>query len=375
MKIIGKGRFTGTKTLYYKILPKKVTLVSATRAKKGIVLTWTSGGNSVHGYCVYRNGKKIANISATKGVLSYTDKTLPNGQLGKYQIKTYKYVNGVCYCNYSNTISRLRLDTVSISSKSIDANTVDALHLKLSWAPAQNMNAYRVTYIVQQATNSAFSSPDQKTVKGSSSDLSCIFDANVEQTQYYRIRVKYITGNGNTVYSQWSDTVKITPASYVKKRIEYLKTVYPDGKYWCRNGIVYNHGGVSDYPCGTCNGNYYYGFCASVTTGAYPAMQCHGFASLMSDEIFGKPSGFSNVKYSKHSDLDKLKPGDFVRLYGIVHSILITDVNHTTGEVSAVECNGDGYTCQIWWVRGPRGYKLSKNFIKYQGVYSIVSRY
>lgn len=90
--INGKGKYTGTKTIEFKIVPKKVTLkgsVSDTEA----ALSWKKVKGAT-GYEVYRslNGgayKKLTDVKTTK----YTAK-LSAGTSYKYKVRAYTVVNG-----------------------------------------------------------------------------------------------------------------------------------------------------------------------------------------------------------------------------------------------------------------------------------------
>lgn len=90
--ITGKGKYIGTKTIEFKIVPKKVTLKGSVSDTKA-ALSWKKVKGAT-GYEVYRsvNGgayKKLTDVKTTK----YTAK-LSAGTSYKYKVRAYTVVNG-----------------------------------------------------------------------------------------------------------------------------------------------------------------------------------------------------------------------------------------------------------------------------------------
>lgn len=146
------------------------------------------------------------------------------------------------------------------------------------------------------------------------------------------------------VIEQPVDPINITEydEAYIIQKIEELKTIYPEGKYW-------NRGGVTDIPCthsvNDCiNCNVY----KSVINSAFPYVvqggQCVGFASICSDYIFGL-----NAPTKVFNDYESLEIGDFIRTAKERHSALVID--KCDEYITVVECNADYQTCKITWGR------------------------
>ena len=124
--------------------------------------------------------------------------------------------------------------------------------------------------------------------------------------------------------------------------IAKLKEDYPDGAYW-------NYGGVTDTACshstkgeGTCNT--YVG----VTNDVYPfyvtGAQCLGFASMLSDAVFGK-----DAQVYLYEGFENIRPGDQIRLVAWDHSLFV--IGKAEDYVVVAECNADYQTCKIAWGR------------------------
>lgn len=78
-------------------------------------------------------------------------------------------------------------------------------------------------------------------------------------------------------------------------------------------------------------------------------MQCLGYASLISDLLFG-----TDAPISMHHDFSKVRVGDHLRLYLWEHSMVVTEVGtDESGEqyVYVTEVNADYENCQIQWGR------------------------
>lgn len=101
--ITGKGNYTGTKTLTFKIVPKKVALTGKASGAKE-TLSWKKSLGAT-GYVVYRSvdGGKFTKLATTKS-LKYTAK-LTAGKNYQFKVRPYATVNGKkVYGSWSNII-------------------------------------------------------------------------------------------------------------------------------------------------------------------------------------------------------------------------------------------------------------------------------
>lgn len=140
------------------------------------------------------------------------------------------------------------------------------------------------------------------------------------------------------------------------KKIILLQNTFPNGKYWNHMGQdasnpeeTNNIFSVTDIPCnhyqnGEAFCNAHYGKSDELYPYKATCSQCRGFASLLSDLIFGEDAP---VRYFE--DYAELRVGDQARIDGDYHSVFIID--KTDEYVIVAECNSDLQTCQIQWGR------------------------
>jgi hypothetical protein len=100
--VIGKGSFTGAKSVTFEIIPKKMKLKAAKAGKKKAKLTWRSAAKAqgITGYEIrYKDKKskkwKLKRVKAKAKAL--TVKRLKKGKAYQFQIRAYKTVDGIVY--------------------------------------------------------------------------------------------------------------------------------------------------------------------------------------------------------------------------------------------------------------------------------------
>lgn len=144
-----------------------------------------------------------------------------------------------------------------------------------------------------------------------------------------------------------------------RARLRALSQYFEDGRYWnyIDTGLPWGEGtafSVTDVPCAHTRCGYNY---CNVYDGAmieyFPeygiGMQCLGYASLMSDLVFG-----TDAPVTLHYDFDRVRVGDHIRLVDYEHSMLVTDVGTRldgTRYIRVTEVNADYENCEIQWDR------------------------
>lgn len=182
-------------------------------------------------------------------------------------------------------------------------------------------------------------------------DMSFIFD---EDTIYVNLNEKqneYIIANLDT-----SDKYPENWIGNFNKKIIALQKIFPSGKYWNHMGQeatnpeeTNNIYSVTDIACNHYeNGEMYCNAHYGKSDEFYPykatCSQCRGFASMLSDIIFGKDAP---VRYFEN--YDELRIGDQARIDEDFHTVFIID--KTDAYVIVAECNSDLQTCKINWGR------------------------
>lgn len=149
----------------------------------------------------------------------------------------------------------------------------------------------------------------------------------------------------------------------VEERLSSLREQLPEGKYWNHMGQDIPFGeetpfSVTDTPCEhSIYGETYCNLYNGATLSLFPEYgylcQCLGFASLLSDQIFGQDAPLS-IFY----DFDLLRPGDEIRLDEYEHSMIITDKGDDY--VVVAEVNADYEDCLISWSRQLERWELEE---------------
>jgi hypothetical protein len=138
------------------------------------------------------------------------------------------------------------------------------------------------------------------------------------------------------------------------KKVAELQQKYPKGYYWNHAGNGKNLG-VTTVPCDHKNGKCYCNVYDSKSTkacGFKVGRQCAGFASILSDEVFGKDAPV-RIFYN----YDEIRVGDQARINNNSHTVFI--IEKTDDYVVVAECNADYKTCVINW-----GRKIPRNQLK-----------
>lgn len=142
----------------------------------------------------------------------------------------------------------------------------------------------------------------------------------------------------------------LTEAEFAAK-MEWLRTVYPDGMYWTKtNGT--DADGISMAGPNQCTNHY----AVYSTCGEYAGWgwQCFGYANVLAAKTFGTYATRSSDGYNRgsgwnyYSSVSTYCAGDYVRLYGTNngHSVFITKVEGN--KITISDCNRVGL-CQIDW--------------------------
>jgi len=146
----------------------------------------------------------------------------------------------------------------------------------------------------------------------------------------------------------------------IEEKLDVLRERFPAGMYWNHSGIdnsEMSHDEAAllctDIPCD--HSNYGYGPCNIYNGetmhwfGYGYNMECLGFASLISDFLFGK-----EAEIREYWSFDEVRVGDHIRLDLWDHSFIVSEVGvNEEGEdyIKIVECNRNFEDCLIEWDR------------------------
>lgn len=147
---------------------------------------------------------------------------------------------------------------------------------------------------------------------------------------------------------------ELTDAERLEERFLWLEKKFPEGQYWNHMGRELPGGvespfSVTSTPCahyryGQVYCNYYSGSMLDVFSQYSHLCQCLGFASLLSDQLFGADAPVCQLEKDA-----QLRPGDHVRLREYEHSVIVREV--TEEGLRLAEVNAGYEDCLISWSR------------------------
>ena len=206
--INGINRYTGTKTISFKINPQTISNVSLnSKTINSITFSWDKIDN-ITGYEVYKydefsNTYTLLDTISDNSINTYTDKNLTSASTYNYAIRAYKVIDKTTYYgNYSNIFT----DSTKVNKvTNLKLDVRNATSLQISWDKVDNVDGYRI-YRLDPSTN-VYTLVD--TIYGENI-TSYTHDSRVSATSYYyRVKAfKYL--NGLNRYSDYSSTLKAT---------------------------------------------------------------------------------------------------------------------------------------------------------------------
>ena len=136
----------------------------------------------------------------------------------------------------------------------------------------------------------------------------------------------------------------------LQEKLLLLRDIFPHEAYWNSRGYdgeIASYLNVAHQSCAHNEGKSYCNTYNGKTRDFFPwanNIQCLGFASMISDFLFGK-----DAKFESFYSYDKLEVGDHIRLTEATHSMIVIEKNDAY--IKVVECNANYQSCFIRWDR------------------------
>ncbi len=258
--------------------------------------------------------------------------------------------------------------TASLISSSISPAYTPGIRIVASEATSE-VNAVTAKTTAPTSLWSSLSDAVEISVLSADEDVEII---SIDETFWCKVKAGSSEGyvytgslitDGSTVLSQ-----------ELNRKISSFKENYSNGRYWNHIGFEeeseYSYT-VTDTPCdhewdGYDYCNYYNGTTWNFFSQYSYLTQCLGFASLMSDSLFGEAAPIGSL-YSPR----ELKVGDHIRFIYYEHSVTVVEVGESG--VTVAECNRNFNDCMIEWGRSVTFDELENNYGS--GGVQYISRY
>ncbi len=183
--------------------------------------------------------------------------------------------------------------------------------------------------------------------------LDNIEEYNFTKEQHYNIKLKASEQLFKSGYYESAMEFNFYNLT-IEDKLSLLKIMFVHDAYWNTIGVPSELEGFALYTYNSqtpCNHYYnHYTYCQvynGVTEDFIPHianMQCLGFASFVSDILYGKQAEMTMLY-----DIEQVSIGDHVRLVWSSHSFIVTNIDEDT--LTVLEVNSDYENCQINWGR------------------------
>ena len=196
VKITFKGNYSGSKTLYFTILPGVTSKIATATNSSAVKIAWKAVPGAT-GYRVYQydaKTKKYVTLKTTTAT-SYTVTKLKSGTSYKFAVKAYSTVNGkVFWASGYKTITA----TTNPGTPTLKV-TAGSKKAALSW----NKQTGATGYVVYMATSNNGKYSKIATLKGNSSVTYTKTGLTKGKIYYFKVAA-YTVANGKTLYSSFS---------------------------------------------------------------------------------------------------------------------------------------------------------------------------
>ena len=201
VKIAFKGKYSGSKTLSFKVLPALTKKISASPAASKVKLTWKAVPGAT-GYKVYIYNTSTKKYAALKKLTntSYTVSNLKSGTTYRFAVKAYINESGTNYWSEDyktvTVVTKPGTPTLKVKSSSKKAT--------LSW----NKQTGATGYVVYMATSRNGKYKKIATLKSNKKLSYTKADLKTGKTYYFKVAA-YSTVTGKNVYGSFSSVKNV----------------------------------------------------------------------------------------------------------------------------------------------------------------------
>lgn len=200
VKVVLKGKYSGSKTLSFKIVPGKISKIKTDKTTTSIKLNWSKSAGAT-GYRVYRYDtakKKWVTVKKSTTSLSYTVKDLKVGTLYTFSVKPYYKKGDTVIWGESK-----RWETATLPATPTVKATAGVKSATLTWNKVSGATGYVIYY-------SAEANGKYTKVGSTKSNTYTVKNLTALKGACFKVRAYKKTANGN-VYGAYSKYVRTVP--------------------------------------------------------------------------------------------------------------------------------------------------------------------
>lgn len=192
-----KGKYSGTKKLYFTIGPKATSKITATQSTSAITLKWNKVSGA-KGYRVYKYNTKTKKYDKLKDVAGTSLKIskLKAGTVYKYRVQAYAKKSGTTLWGAKSSVFTTATKPATPKITKLTSKYSGSAYIK--WSNVSGENGYEVYYSTSKNKGYTYAGyTSANNVSGTKYYLTS------RKTYYFKVR-SYKIVSGKYIYSAWS---------------------------------------------------------------------------------------------------------------------------------------------------------------------------
>lgn len=190
VQITFKGKYSGTKKLYFTIAAKATTKIATSQSTSAIKLSWAKVTGATGYRIYYKSGSNWKTAVSSTKATSYTFKNLKAGKKYQFKVRAYTKDGDTIWGAYSavfETATKPATPTLKVTSTSKNKAT-------LTWKNVEGESGYQIYYSTKKDSGYKLLATAKPSVSKAT-----ITKLTSGKTYYFRVRAYIETANG-TIY-------------------------------------------------------------------------------------------------------------------------------------------------------------------------------